>query len=42
MGTKKKKTAWMRHVQKVYRKNKKAGLAAALKKGKRTYRKKRS
>jgi len=38
----KKKSAWMKHVLKIYRKNKKAGLAAALKKGKRTYRKKRS
>ena len=32
----------MRHVLKVYRKNKKGGLAAALRKAKRTYRKKRS
>ena len=41
MRTKKKKTAWMRHVQKVYRKNKKAGLAAALKKARKTYKKRR-
>ena len=39
---KKKKSAWMKHVLKVYRKNKKGGLAAALKKAKRTYHKKRS
>ena len=39
---KKKKSAWMKHVLKVYRKNKKGGLAAALRKAKRTYRKKRS
>ena len=38
---KKKKFAWMRHVLKVYRKNKKAGLASALRKAKRTYKKKR-
>jgi hypothetical protein len=31
----------MRHVLKVYRKNKKAGLASALRKAKRTYKKKR-
>ena len=42
MAYKKKKSAWMRHVLKVYRKNKKAGLAAALRKAKRTYKKKRS
>ena len=39
MATKKKKSAWMRHVLKVYRKNKKAGLAAALKKARKTYKK---
>ena len=38
---KKKKSAWMRHVLKVYRKYKKAGLASALRKAKRTYKKKR-
>ena len=41
MSTKKKKSAWMRHVLKVYRKNKKAGLAAALKKARKNYKKKR-
>lgn len=32
---------WMKHVMKTYRKNKKAGLAAAMKKSKRTFRKKK-
>ena len=30
---------WMAHVMKVYRQNKKAGLKAAMKKAKKTYRK---
>ena len=42
MATKKKKSAWMRHVLKVYRKNKKGGLSAALKRAKKTFKKKRS
>ncbi len=32
---------WMTAVMKTYRRNKKAGLAAAMKKTKRTYRKKK-
>jgi len=32
---------WMTHVMKIYRKNKKAGLASAMKKAKRTYHKKK-
>lgn len=35
----KSKSRWMKHVLKVYRKNKKAGLASALKKAKKTYKK---
>ena len=38
----KKKSAWIKHVLKVFRKNKKAGLGAAMRKAKRTFRKKRS
>ena len=42
MATKKKKSAWMRHLLKEYRKNKKGGLSAALKRAKKTFKKKRS
>ena len=35
----KKKGRWMAHVMQVYRKNKKAGLAAAMRKAKKTFRK---
>jgi len=34
-------TKWMKHVMKTYRQNKKAGLAAAMRKAKRTFRKKK-
>ena len=35
------KSRWMTHVLKVYRRNKKAGLSAAMKKAKKTFRKKK-
>ena len=34
-------TAWVKHVMKTYRANKKAGFKAAMKKAKATYKKKR-
>jgi hypothetical protein len=34
-------TKWNKHVMSVYRRNKKAGLAAAMRKAKKTYRKKK-
>ena len=36
-----KNVRWQKHLMKVYRKNKKAGLAAAMKKAKRSYRPKK-
>ena len=33
---------WMKHVMSVYRKNKKGGLKAAMRKAKSTYKKKKS
>ena len=35
----KKKSAWMKHLLKEFRKNKKGGLCAAIKRAKRTYKK---
>jgi len=41
-GKKKRKAGnrWMKHVMKEYRRNKKGGLSAALRRAKKTYRKK--
>ena len=33
---------WMKHVMSVYRKNKSAGLSAAMKKAKKSYKKKKT
>ena len=36
-----KKTAWIKHVMKTFKKNKKKGFSAALRAAKKTYRKKK-
>ena len=36
-----KKSAWIKHVMATYRKNKKAGFSAAMRRAKATYRKKK-
>ena len=40
-GRKRKKSAWVKHVMKTYRQNKKAGFAAAMRRAKSTWRKKK-
>ena len=40
-GRKKKLSPWVKHVMAEYRKNKKAGFSAAMKRAKKTYRRKK-